>query len=239
VSESSKMETRPVAVVIRMRLREGGAEAFSSWHARICTVAADLPGFISSEVNAPTPSGSPEWRITQHFRSPDQLHAWRQSDQHRDLLLEAASLVEDNGAVRLIEEEASDAHADGTVTEVITTYVKPDKVSEYRQWAAKVHQAEALFPGYRGTFIQPPASAGQSYWTTLVRFATPEQLDVWLSSSERRKLLREHKALTSSWSHHRAPSSFAGCFRLSSRPTLLRPRGSSRCWCCWCSFRSS
>jgi len=151
----------------------------------MCTVAAELPGFISAEVIAPVPSGQPLWRIIQHFRSDHQLHAWCQSDQHRRLLLEAESLVENNGTPGLLEEEASEPHEDGTVTEVVTTYVKPDKVEEYKKWAAKIHKVEAQFPGYRGGFLQPPTSASQSYWTTLVRFATPEQLDAWLSSSDR------------------------------------------------------
>jgi uncharacterized protein len=202
----------PIAIVIKMRLRPGVEQGFSSWHAKMCTVASEAPGFISAEVNAPASSGPPEWRIIQHFRSDDQLRTWRQSDQHRRLLLEAESLVEKNGTPGLLEEEAPEAHEDGTVTEVVTTYVKPDKVGEYTEWAAKIHKVEAQFPGYRGGFLQPPSSASQAYWTTLVRFATPEQLDAWLSSSERQTLLSEHDALVSSWSHQRLPSSFAAWF---------------------------
>jgi antibiotic biosynthesis monooxygenase (ABM) superfamily enzyme len=212
MNEPSNMVAMPTAVLIKMRLRPGVEQGFSSWHAKMCTIAAELPGFISAEVIAPSPSGPPEWRIIQHFRSDDQLRAWRQSDQHRRLLLEAESLVEKNGTAGLFEEEAPEAHEDGTVTEVVTTYVRPDKADEYREWAAKIHKVEAQFPGYRGGFLQPPTSASQSYWTTLVRFATPEQLEAWLNSSEREKLLREHEALVSSWSHHRLPTSFAGWF---------------------------
>ena len=212
MNEASNTVAIPAAVVIKMRLRPGVEQGFSSWHAKMCTIAAELPGFISAEVNAPAASGPPVWRIIQHFRSDDQLRAWRQSDHHRRLLLEAESLVENNGTPGLLEEEASEAHEDGTVTEVVTTYVKPDKVDEYTEWAARIHKVEAQFPGYRGGFLQPPTSANQSYWTTLVRFATPEQLDAWLSSTERQKLLSEHDALVSSWSHQRLPSSFAAWF---------------------------
>ena len=212
MNEPSTTVAIPTAVVIKMRLRPGVEQGFSSWHAKMCTIASEVPGFISAEVNAPPPSGPPEWRIIQHFRSDDQLRAWRQSDQHRRLLLEAESLVEQNGTPGLLEEEAPEAREDGTVTEVVTTYVKPDKIGEYTEWAAKIHKVEAQFPGYRGGFLQPPTSASQSYWTTLVRFATPEQLDAWLRSSDRQKLLCEHDALVSSWSHHRMPSSFAAWF---------------------------
>lgn len=212
MSEAANTAAMPAAVVIKMRLRPDVEQGFSSWHAKMCTIAAGSPGFISAEVIAPAPLGPPLWRIIQHFRSDEQLYAWCQSDQHRRLLLEAESLVENNGTPGLLEEKTSEAHEDGTVTEVVTTYVKPEKVDEYKEWAAKIHKVEAQFPGYRGGFLQPPTSAGQSYWTTLVRFATPEQLEAWLNSSERQKLLREHEALVSSWSHHRLPTSFAGWF---------------------------
>src|SRR5712671_79113 len=115
MNEPSTTAAMPTAVVIKMRLRPGVEQGFSSWHAKMCTVASEVPGFISAEVNAPPPSGPPEWRIIQHFRSDDQLRAWRQSDQHRRLLLEAESLVEKNGAAGLLEEETSDAYEDGTV----------------------------------------------------------------------------------------------------------------------------
>ena len=202
----------PAALVIKMRLRAGVEQEFSSWHATMSTLAVDLPGFISAEVNAPVPPSQPEWRIIQYFRSADQLHAWRESEPHRCLLLEANALVEANGTLGLVEEETAEVHADGTVTEVITTYVKPDKIRDYQAWAARIHQAEAQFPGYRGGFLQPPPSAKQPFWTKLVRFATPEQLDAWLNSSARQGLLREHDALVSSWESHRLPTSFAGWF---------------------------
>ena len=212
-SETYNETSTIAAVVVRLRLRPGFERAFSSWHAKMCTAAADWPGFISAEVNAPAPSGAPEWRITQHFRSESQLRAWCKSAEHRQLLDDAESFVNNNGTTAgLKEEEDTEVDEGGCVTEVVTTYVRPDKAAEYKEWATKIHRVEAQFPGYRGGFLQPPSSLGQPYWTTLVRFATPEQLDAWINSGERQELLREHQALVSSWSHRRLPSSFAGWF---------------------------
>jgi len=45
-----------------------------------------------------------------------------------------------------------------------------------------------------------------------VRFSTPEQLDAWLSSPERRALLQRSAALVQGWQSRRLPSSFAGWF---------------------------
>jgi uncharacterized protein len=176
------------------------------------TAPTGSPGFISAEVNGPTVSDSTEWRVVQHFRNPDQMNAWRTSKQCRRLLEEAKALVDPGDPQALREEQLTDGYPDSVVTEVVTTYVKPGKDREYQEWAEKAHSTEAQFLGYRGGFLKPPASERQHYWTTLVRFATPETLDAWLNSHERQDLLREHQALVSSWEHHRLPSSFAGWF---------------------------
>lgn len=212
MKEATAVDSKPVAVVVKMHLREGVNQAFSAWHAKMCTVTSQLPGFISAEVNAPGSVGQPAWRIIQRFRTEDKLRDWLESEQYRHLMLEAESLADNNQTGGLIEERGAENSDVATVTEAVTTYVRPEKAGEYMKWAAKTHRAEAQFPGYRGGFLQPPASPDQGYWTTLVRFATPEELDAWLNSREREELLREHKALVSSWSQHRLPTSFAGWF---------------------------
>jgi uncharacterized protein len=211
MSAPSKNDS-PAALVIRIKVRQGAGAEFSSWHAKATTAAAGLSGFISAEVNAPTPLGPPEWNIIQHFRTVAELGAWCATERHRLLLGEAKLLVDQGDAQALHEEQVAGESANGVVTEVVTTYVKPGKDGEYQRWAEKIHRAESQFPGYRGGFLQSPASDQQRYWTTLVRFANAQQLDVWLNSEVRRELLREHNELVQSWEHHRLPSSFAGWF---------------------------
>jgi len=211
MKEATAVATKPVAVTVKIRLREGVDKPFSAWHAKMCTATSELPGFICAEVTAPAASGPPEWRIVQRFRSDDKLQGWLQSAEHRQLMLEAESLVEKTMAGGLLEQQGHDNPEEAEVTEVITTYVRPDKGKEYNDWAAKVQGAQAQFPGYRGSLLQPPTSAKQPYWTTLVRFATPEQLETWLNSPQRQELLREHEALVSSWTQRRM-SSFGGWF---------------------------
>ena len=212
MSNGNQSASLPAAAVIRLRLRPGMEGEFSAWHAKVATAAVGLPGFISTEINAPAPPGRMEWAVVQHFRNADDLRRWRESEPHRRLLEDARKLVDAGDVLALREEEITDGSVDGTVTEVVTTHVKPGKDQEYKAWAEKIHQVEAQFPGYRGGFLQPPASEQQHYWTTLVRFDTPETLDAWLNSDARRELLREHEALVQSWEHHRLTNSFAGWF---------------------------
>ena len=204
--------TLPAALVTKVRLRDGVDATFSAWHAKAATAPAGVAGFISTEVEAPSVGGGSEWSIIQHFRTADAMRAWRATEAHRELIESAKTLVNGADASSLREEEVGENQLQGVVTEVVTTQVKPGKDAEYQAWAEKVHSAEAQFPGYRGSFLQPPATDRQHYWTTLVRFGTPEQLDAWLNSDVRRDLLKEHDALVQTWEHHRLPSSFAGWF---------------------------
>jgi len=199
------------ALVVKMRLRPGAEASFSAWHAKMSLAPSDALGFVNAEVNAPAP-GESEWRITQRFRTVNEVKAWRASECYSRLVQEAYALADGADGAGLREDEIIDGLGGGVVTEVVTTYVKGGKDQEYREWASKIHQAEAQFPGYRGSYLQPPPSVGQRYWTTLVRFAKPAELDVWLNSSIRRELLSKHHELVQSWEHHRLPSSFSGWF---------------------------
>ena len=200
----------PATAVITVRLRAGAAAAFSAWQAKASLAAAAFPGFISAET-IPERTGV-AWSVVHCFRSTADVDAWRASAAYRDLLSDARGLVDPGDAFALREDLPEASATEGAVSEIVTTLVKPGKEREYQAWAERIHLAEAQFPGYRGGFLQPPLSQQQPEWTTLVRFATPEQLDAWLNSAQRASLLREHAALVESWDHRRAPSSFAGWF---------------------------
>ncbi|MBV8056404.1 MAG: antibiotic biosynthesis monooxygenase [Deltaproteobacteria bacterium] len=202
-------QNNAAALITRIQVRPGIEEAFAAWHARMSTAPGNSPGFISAEIKAPAAQGDMQWSVVQHFRSAKEMRAWQCSQAHERLLTEIGAIAGNND-VR--EMESAQADSESTVTEVIATMVKPGSESAYREWAARIHAAEAQFPGYRGGFLQPPISDKQPYWTTLVRFASPEELDGWLNSSERKKLLGEHEGLVQSWDMHRLPSSFAGWF---------------------------
>jgi uncharacterized protein len=46
----------------------------------------------------------------------------------------------------------------------------------------------------------------------LIRFATPTQLDAWLASAERRRLIAESESLVEAWSSRRLATPFGGWF---------------------------
>ena len=125
------------------------------------------------------------------FADSAHLEAWRKSETWHRLLEDAAPLLAEKSS---IEVEVKESEADGGVVEVIITQVKPGKEAAYREWETRIQQAQSKFPGYRGSYVQPPV-AGELGWTTLMRFDTAEQLDRWLKSPERAALVKEAESL--------------------------------------------
>jgi antibiotic biosynthesis monooxygenase (ABM) superfamily enzyme len=209
---SDRMDS-PAAAAVMTKLRfrpETQAESFT-WQARLTAAVAAFPGFLSIET-VPVLSAANDWRIIQRFRTAEQLQQWCRSDSRRHLLAQARPLLDGDGSSDPDHEEAPDFHAQNSVTEVITTRVRPGMEGAFLDWSARIQEAQARFPGFRGIYLQPPSSDRQDHWVSLLRFALPEQLDAWLASSERRNLVRESEALVESWQNHRLPTAFAGWF---------------------------
>ena len=203
--------TPPVAtaasLVAKIDLRPGARDQFTAWQASVLTRAVASEGFISGEV---TPAGAadPAWAVTLHFRDRQSLEDWRKSSAWQSLIDEAQVLLAEGSEV---ESEVREAGPDGGVVEVIVTKVKPGKEAAYRAWETKVQQAQSKFPGYMGSYVQPPV-AGELGWTTLMRFASADQLDHWLKSPERAALLKEAQPLIDYAHLQRIDSSFPGWF---------------------------
>lgn len=195
------------AIAVRLRVRDGAHTAFLAWQARMTTIAAAAAGFVSIEF-VPVLQSRSEWQMVMQFSDASRLCEWRASHPRASLYQELEGLLD--GAVPR-EEQPADFHAQGSVTEVIATRVRPGLESAFRDWSARIQQAQAEFPGYRGTYLQAP-SREQTAWTTLIRFATTEQLDSWLASTERRRLVDASAALVESWSSRRLEGAFAGWF---------------------------
>lgn len=168
--------------------------------------AAAASGFLSIEF-MPLLGSRSEWQMVLQFRDAQSFAEWRSSAGRNQLHEEVQSLVHD----ALNEAPAPDLHAQGSVTEAIATHVAPAQRAAFLGWSARIQQAQAGFPGYRGMYLQSP-SREQPFWTTLIRFATPDQLDAWLASPERRRLIEQSERLVQSWSSRRLSNPFASWF---------------------------
>jgi hypothetical protein len=183
--------------------------AFVEWQGKINSAIAGFPGFISLEILSPVGSGQNFWVLVQRFLNEANANNWKNSDIHHELLQELKGYLVDN---TIIETPSGEATLHNGVTEVFVTKVAPEKEADFRQWLAKIHQAEANFPGFRGVYVQSPIKGQSDNWITFLQFDTPENLDGWLSSDERQSVLKESKSLIANIESHRVISPYAGWF---------------------------
>lgn len=198
------------AVATKIAMRPGMETSFANWQAAFTRIASAAPEFVSLEI-IPAFHGSAEWQVIQRFRSPEALARWV-SDDARVALLADLTGTQGPGQRSHADEAAPDFHSTTTVTEVITTVVKPGREEAFRIWSERIQQVQARFPGYMGTLVQAPLSSEVAYWTTLVRFEAPAFLDAWLESAERKAILAEGTPQVSTWQSHRMNDAFSGWF---------------------------
>lgn len=183
---------------------------FADWQSHFNAKIAAYPGFVSLEILSPALPEQPKWLLVQRFYSSQDLNNWRQSEIRHSFMvdLEKYLVAKDN-----IEEVVStSAGMQGGITEVIITQVDPKNEKGFRKWIAKIHCAEAKFPGFKGIYVQSPIFGSGLNWITLLQFDTPEHLEFWLRSSERQKVILEAEGLFSAMEHHRMISPYAGWF---------------------------
>lgn len=196
---------------------------FADWQAQLNAAIAAQPGFVSLEILSPILPEQPEWLIIQRFYTSEYVADWHHSEVRKKLMKELEKYA-DGSREDSIQEVLSDANKmQGGVTEVFITQVRHENEKAYRAWTAKIHQAEAKFPGFRGVYIQSPSQSGGLNWITMLQFDNPENLDRWLDSPERQKVLEEGKGLISSLDTHRMVSPYAGWFASIAKKGMLPP----------------
>jgi antibiotic biosynthesis monooxygenase (ABM) superfamily enzyme len=79
----------------------------------------------------------------------------------------------------------------------------------YRAWADRIQKLQATFPGYIGSFVQPPQH-NETGWTTVLRFDSAAHLDGWVKSEARAAMVKESEPLVQGFHAQRVDTSFPG-----------------------------
>ena len=207
-------DSQTATVVTNTRVRDGHAEEFEAWQSRMNDVISRFDGFVSREVLPPTPPDQLDWVIIQRFERPDQLKTWLESPQRAEMLAQIKPALEGDDAVNVfVGHEAEEGEAEGPVTAMIMTVVKPGQEKAFQRWHARVQEHQSKYPGFLGCEVQPPTGMFQEEWVTLLRFDSQDHLDNWLSSDERAQLMREASEVIGSSSERRVRTSFEGWFK--------------------------
>jgi antibiotic biosynthesis monooxygenase (ABM) superfamily enzyme len=187
---TEKPTDNTATVIIGEKVRPGCEKAFLSWQHGLNSAASHYPGFIAAEISPPTPV-QPLWTVIYRFDSIANLRAWINSATRQDRLAEGQRYVDGPPTQQIVTGAATPP--DTLVTAVVTHRVPPEHVDEFLDWQEQLRLAESKFPGFRGSEMFRPIEGVQDEWTTLYRYDSAADMDRWLTSSERQRLLDEGK----------------------------------------------
>jgi uncharacterized protein len=190
------------------RVKPGSEAAFGQWQAS-WQAAALAAGAESAEFWPPAPPDQLEWVALARFPSLSSLQRWRRGDENGKLVEQVRPLVEGGVVMQLAGQAAVDYSVKHGVTMVIVTEIKPGREADYRAWSERIQKLQAKFPGYIGSFVQPPQQK-ETGWTAVLRFDSAANLDRWLKSKERAAILKEGEDMIQGFHLQRVDTSFPG-----------------------------
>ena len=179
-----------VTLVTQTRVREGMAEEFGQWQSAISGAAAECPGFITQSVLPPNPPVQVDWVIQQRFADIGAAAAWLRSERRAQLLDAAQPMLVGPDDVHLVRDSVAGIRP-APVSAVISSRVRPGQDAAFRAWERRIATAQAQSPGFQGYRFEPPIPGVQDDWLAILRFDTERNLQAWLASPERKKLLAE------------------------------------------------
>ncbi len=166
-------------------------------------------GFWSAEIIPPSTAHPFEWKLIERFSNSSKANSCKQSKKRSELLADLSA--PGAGCDLKVEEIIIDTGSTfGSVGTAIVTNVKQGMEAEYFDWECKIQSAQAKYKGYHGTYWQPPAPGRSGQWTTMVRFDTPENLEQWFASDERKELLVLAEKFVERTEFKKMSSSFPG-----------------------------
>ncbi|CAN5493278.1 hypothetical protein BH10CYA1_BH10CYA1_24300 [soil metagenome] len=209
-SAHSALSARTVHLT-KMSVKSEDASGHVDWLARLMMVGVGSGAVLSAEIIPPSSLDENVWTLVQRFQEQHLIAEWQAHSDRLKLLEEMAPKIDGN-EIALTEAECSTYGTVGSVAVAIITDVKPGMESTYREFEKKFQSAQARRRGYRGVYLQPPTKKTPGVWTTLIRFDSPDALDEWFVSDERRDLLALSDAVVKSTDYQTTEGSFPGWF---------------------------
>jgi antibiotic biosynthesis monooxygenase (ABM) superfamily enzyme len=210
-----------VTVVTQTRVRPESADAFARWQDETSGIIAAFPGFIQQTVIPPSPPGQVDWVILQRFTSSDAAVAWLHSEQRGKRIEGAAPMLVGRDDIHIVNDGGVGV-LPSPVSAVISTRIKPGQEAAYRAWEQRITAAQSKAPGFQGYRFEPPVPGVQDDWLAILRFDTEANLQAWLDSPERKKLLRDAEAFTEEFHARIARTGFDQWFPVAA-PGASRP----------------
>lgn len=173
-------------VVIAQRVRPGLEDDYLRWQAEINGQCRTFPGCEDIDVVAPVAGVQDDFVVVFRFDTFEHLDAWLRSGVRQRLLARGRSLFATDARQQVLASESGAAPSAGMV---ISTHVRPGHEQDYRAWQDTIDEAASRFPGFVGHELFPPIPTLQDDWVAVVRFETGEQLEAWIHSDVRGRLI--------------------------------------------------
>jgi antibiotic biosynthesis monooxygenase (ABM) superfamily enzyme len=199
----------PSTLLVCARPLAGRETAFADWQGRWQSALLAFADGLSVELWPAAPPDQQEVVAVARFGSLDTLRQWRRGETNRQLIEEASPLVEGGLVMQLVGQAAVEYAVTHGASMLIVTQIKPGREAAYRAWANRIQKLQASFPGFLGSFVQPPRD-GEVDWTTILRFDSAANLDRWLKSDERAAMVKDSEELVGGFLAQRVDTSFPG-----------------------------
>jgi uncharacterized protein len=200
-----------VSIVTQTSVRPERSEDFARWQGETSNLVSSFPGFIEQRLMPPNPPLQVDWVILQRFHAMEDAQRWLASPERQTRIEGAAPFLIGRDDVHIVRDDEG-GRKPAPVSAVISTRVKPGKEVEYRAWERKIAAAQSKAPGLQGYRFEPPVPGIQDDCVAILRFDNQANLQAWLDSPVRRKLIEEAEPLTEEF-HARMGTGFEQWFR--------------------------
>ena len=200
-----------VSIVTQTSVRPERSEDFARWQGETSNVISSFPGFVEQRLMPPNPPLQVDWVILQRFQAMEDAQRWLGSTERQTRIEGAAPFLIGRDDVHIVRDDEG-GRKPAPVSAVISTRVKPGKDAEYRAWERKIAAAQTKAPGLQGYRLEPPVPGVQEDYVAILRFDTQTNLQAWLDSPVRKKLVEEADPLTEEF-HARVGTGFEQWFR--------------------------
>lgn len=201
-----------VTIVTQTGVRPDSAEAFARWQGETSTVITGFPGFLEQRLMPPKPPLQLDWVILQRFETMEDARRWLGSAERARRLEGLGSMVVGRDDVHIVRDEDEGRKA-APASAVISTRVKAGREAEYLAWERKIAAVQSRARGLQGYRFEPPMPGVQEDFVAILRFDSEANLQAWLDSAERRKLIEEAAPLTEEFHARLTRSGFEQWFR--------------------------
>jgi uncharacterized protein len=200
-----------VSIVTQTSVRPERSEDFARWQGETSNLVSSFPGFVEQRLMPPNPPLQVDWVILQRFHTMEDAQRWLVSTERQSRIEGAASFLIGRDDVHIVRDDEG-GRKPAPVSAVISTRVKPGKAVEYRTWERKIAAAQSKAPGLQGYRFEPPVPGIQDDYVAILRFDNQANLQAWLDSPVRKKLVEEAEPLTEEF-HARLGTGFEQWFR--------------------------